>query len=105
MAKREMKTQNVEETLVEQEVVEEATPVVEEKKTEKKGSVELATVVGCSRLNIRKEPKKDADVVSVIDAGSEIKVVDRDKHQGEWYKVITADKTKGFCMKQYIKIK
>ena len=39
MAKREMKTQNVEETIVEQEVVEEATPVVEEKKTEKKGSV------------------------------------------------------------------
>ena len=117
MAKREMKSQNVEETKVEQEVIEEATPVVEEatieqaepvvkeKKEDKQGSIEIGVVTGCTSLNVRKKPDKDADVATIVKAGAELKVIDSDKHKGEWYKVITADKVQGFCMKKYIKIK
>lgn len=96
MAKREMKTQDVEQTKVEQ--------TVPEKKEDRTGSVERGIVVDCSKLNIRKEPKKDAHIVLIVDAGAELKVIDSDKHKGDWYKVITANKVHGFCMKKYVKI-
>jgi uncharacterized protein YgiM (DUF1202 family) len=103
MAKREMKTQTAEEVKVEQAVASE--PVVEEKKDDKKGSVEKGIVVDCTRLNIRKEPKKDASVVLLVDAGAELSIIDSDKAKGDWYKVITANKVHGFCMKKYVKLK
>ena len=96
MAKREMKTQDVEQTKVEQ--------TVPETKEDRTGSVERGIVVDCSKLNIRKEPKKDAHIVLIVDAGAELKVIDSDKHKGEWYKVITANAVHGFCMKKYVKI-
>ena len=96
MAKREMKTQDVEQTKVEQ--------TAPEKKEDRTGSVERGIVVDCSKLNIRKDPKKDAHIVLIVDAGAELKVIDSDKHKGDWYKVITANKVHGFCMKKYVKI-
>lgn len=102
MAKREMKTQNTEEVKVEQAVASE--PVVAEKKEDKTGSIENGIVVDCSKLNIRREPKKDADIVLIVDAGAELKVIDSDKHKGDWYKVITSNKVHGFCMKKYVKL-
>ena len=115
MAKREMKTQNIEETKVEQVVPEEQTepiveeqsePVVKEAKVEKKneGSVSKGKVVECSKLNIRKAPKKDAAVAAIVDAGEILSIIDEDKATGEWYKVVTNKKIEGFCMKKYIKI-
>ena len=96
MAKREMKSQDIEQTKVEQ--------TVPKEKDDNKGSVERGIVVDCSKLNIRKEPKKDAHIVLIVDAGAELKVIDSDKHKGEWYKVITANKVHGFCMKKYVKL-
>lgn len=113
MAKREMKTKNVEETVIEQAelvsepkiIVEQVEPVVEEKKEDKVGSIEKGTVVGCSKLNIRKAPKVDAAVVAIVDAGETLKIVDSNKSKGDFYKVITSNKTEGFCMKKFVKIK
>lgn len=101
MAKREMKSRNTEETKIENVVQSE--PVVEEPK-KKESSVSLGVVVGCSKLNIRKEPKADAYVALVVDAGAELKVIDVEKAAGDWYKVITANKVHGFCMKKYVKL-
>ena len=102
MAKREMKARNVEETKVEQaEVNASEAAKMDDSKT---GSIERGIVVDCSKLNIRKEPKKDAHIVLIVDAGAELKVIDSDKHKGDWYKVITANKVHGFCMKKYVKI-
>lgn len=101
MAKREMKYRNTEETKIEN--VEQSAPVVEETKKEE-SSVSLGVVVGCTKLNIRKEPKIDSHVVLVVDAGAELKVIDVEKATGDWYKVITANKVHGFCMKKYVKL-
>lgn len=100
MAKREMKSRNTEETKIEQEV--QVEPTVENKK--ETDGVELGVVVDCTKLNIRKEPKIDSHVVLVVDAGAELKVIDSDKARGDWYKVITANKVHGFCMKKYVKL-
>jgi hypothetical protein len=102
MAKREMKKQNVEETNVEQ-AVEQSEPVVSTeapKEQKKEGGVTKGVVTGCEKLNIRKAPKSDAPVVTIVDAGTELKIFDPDKAINGWYKT-----EKGFCMKQYVKIK
>ena len=110
MAKREMKTNNVEETKVEQvnSVIEEETKVesvnsvAEEKK---EGSISNGIVIDCSKLNIRKKPNKESEIVSIVDSGSNLKVIDPDKHKGEWYKVITQKGVNGFCMRKYVEIR
>lgn len=99
MAKREMRTKNVEETKAEQSEV-----VTNETAKPETGGVEKGIVVDCVRLKIRKEPKKEAHVVSVVDAGAELRVIDRNEHDGDWYKVITANKVHGYCMKKYVKL-
>lgn len=106
MAKREMKKQNAEATEVvetaEEANAEQSTPVVEEKSKpkNKEGSITKGVVAGCEKLNIRKAPKSDAPVVTIVDAGTELKIFDPDKAINGWYKT-----EKGFCMKQYVKIK
>lgn len=101
MAKREMKTHNVEETKVD-------TPVVEEKPEEQVkpevSSISKGTVVNCSKLNIRKGPKSDAKVITIVDAGTKLSIEDIEKAKGDWYKVITDKKVHGYCMKKYVKI-
>lgn len=98
MAKREMKTRNVEETRVETEA-----PVEEQKKVVT-GKV---AAKGFNKLNIRRAPRMDADVVTTVDDGSELEIVDIDKANGDWYKVKVDNGASGFsgyCMKKFIKL-
>ena len=88
MAKREMKSKNVEVT--------KAVP----KEQKKEGGVTRGVVVGCEKLNIRKAPKTDAAVVTVVDAGTELRIADIDKAINGWYKV-----ENGWCMSKYVKVK
>ena len=109
MAKREMKTNNVKEAKVEianciteeETKVEQVNSITEEKK---EGSTSLGVVIDCSKLNIRKKPNKESEIVSIVDSGSNLKVIDPDKHQGEWYKVTTSKGVNGFCMRKYVEL-
>lgn len=103
MAKREMKTKQNEEVLVEKTVVEEA--VVEEAAGETIEPVSVKPLVGiisnCTRLNIRKKPNKSADVVTVLNAKTEV-TIDPDYTNKEWYKLVS---DAGYCMKAFITLK
>lgn len=57
-------------------------------------------VVKCTKLNVRKNPKKDADILKVITANTRIKI-DMDKSNKTWYKLANAD---GYVMKEFIDI-
>ena len=92
--------------------VEEPTPVVEEVKPEPAPVVEqpkpqpkpfTGNVTGCAKLNVRKEPNKEAEVVSVINEGSEV-VINRIKSTVEFYAVCTAAGIEGYCMKKFITV-
>lgn len=61
-------------------------------------------VTDCFRLNIRKEPDKNADVVTVVDITTQLKV-DEKKSTSNWYYVIDGNGNSGYCMKQYVSIK
>ena len=80
------------------EVVEEPTEKVETVKIVK------GTVANCSKLNMRKEPKKNATVIAVLAAKTKVEV-ESNASTDDWYKVITKDGLEGYCMKEFITLK
>ena len=76
-------------------------PVVEEAPTIK---IVKGVVSGCTKLNVRKEAKKDAKVLAVIDVKTKVEV-EPDNSTDKWYKIITKDGVEGYCMKEFITLK
>lgn len=58
-------------------------------------------VVNCLKLNVRVEPSKDAEVVCVLDAMSEVKI-DVTKSTPDWFKITTAIGAEGYCMRKFV---
>lgn len=88
------------ETVVETEVAKDV-----ESETVEAPKQTFGVVYKCEKLRIRQKPTKDSDIVTVIDADTEVEIVDIDKSVGKaWYKV-SVDGVVGFCMKEYIDIK
>ena len=67
----------------------------------------FGTVVNCAKLNIRVEADKSAEIVCVIDAGTEVEIIEEESTD-DFY-AVSFDKDdnliEGYCMKQYIEIK
>ena len=63
----------------------------------------IGKVVGCGKLNVRKEPKITADVVCEVAINSEL-MIDLGSSTEEWYSVCTAAGSEGFCMKKFVEI-
>lgn len=65
-----------------------------------------AKITGCTRLNVRKEPSKDSEVVCVITSGNTITVC-MEYSTEDFYKVHTTvgeTLVEGYCMKQFISV-
>lgn len=75
-------------------LIEEVEPVVEVK----------GVVVNCGKLNVRKQPDSNADVVTAIPVGIEVSI-DMDASTKDYYKVNVGADIVGFCVKDYITIK
>lgn len=88
----------MDETVTEEPKAEES-EVTEEPKTELKG---VGMVSGCKKLNVRVKASIDADIVTVISAGTEVVIEDT---EDDFYKVCTGDGKIGYCMKKFIVIK
>lgn len=67
-------------------------------------TIRNGVVVGCKSLLIRSNPDKNAAIVTVISAGSEV-TIDKEHSTEEFYKVCNKAGVKGFCMKRYIRIR
>lgn len=77
----------------------------EEINTEKETVTEpkiIGIVSDCTRLNVRANPSKLAEVLMVINSGKEVEILP--SPNGSWYSVIV-DGIKGYCMKRFIKNK
>ena len=106
----EAKTEPVE---VKEEVkVEESTPVVEEVKPEPIPAPVVkpeppkpltGIVAGCAKLNVRESANTTANVLAVINEGSEV-VINRIKSTVDFYAVCTAAGIEGYCMKKFITV-
>lgn len=70
-----------------------------EKKEELKSEVKTGKVVNCQLLNVRKRPKRDAEILRVIEKDDEVEILN---NAGEFLRVKLSDGTYGFCMSMYI---
>lgn len=64
----------------------------------------LKGVVIPGRLNVRKQPSKDSEVLEVITKNSEVEI-GLDGETDEFYKVRTKSGVEGYCMKEFVSIK
>ena len=64
--------------------------------------VKIAVVTNCTKLNVRKEPSKEAEVLCVIKESEKVTLSNEEASYEDFYKVITSTGVEGYCMKQYI---
>ena len=83
-------------------IADEATESVSSEVTE---SVEetnpVGVVVGCEKLNVRKEPSINSEVVFQFPCNMEVEIL-VDKSTEDWFYVCNAAGIEGFCMKKYV---
>lgn len=70
----------------------------------KANTAKVGIVAGCSKLNIREEPKTDSAIISEISCQAEV-IIEEAESTEDFYKVCTPFGVEGFCMKKYIVIK
>lgn len=58
-------------------------------------------VVGCAKLNVRKEPSLFADIVCALNVQSEIEI-DVEKSDKDWFYICTATGAEGYCMRKFV---
>lgn len=61
-------------------------------------------VANCTKLNIRKDPSINAEILGVVDVDSEMKI-DMNKSNDKWFHVITAVGIDGYCMRDFVTAK
>lgn len=61
-------------------------------------------VIDCVKLNVRKSPATDANILAEIPVGTKVQIIDKESTK-DFYHVCTATGIDGFCMKKFIKVK
>lgn len=64
----------------------------------------LEGTVTAAKLNVRKLPSSNAEVVTVINQNTPV-LIDTEESTSDWYKVSTATGAVGYCMKKFITVK
>ena len=77
-------------------------PVIPEPVVEPE-NLKFGKISNCKKLNIRKLPSRDAEIVSELIEGSEV-MIDEKESTALFYKICTEHGIEGFCMKQFIKV-
>lgn len=91
----------IDEVVIEQPVIEKVVSEVEE---EPKTDMFLDGIVhNCVKLNVRKNPSIDSDVIAVLNEQDKIKVKDVDTIS-DWYFIQLPNSKEGFSMKKYIAV-
>lgn len=94
-SKPDFKTEQVEEKKVFEE------PAIEEL-TEAPKTI-MGIVSDCTKLNVRKAPNSEADVVCTIPVSTKVQI-DEVESTEDFYKVCTEAGVEGYCMKKFIMI-
>ncbi len=61
-------------------------------------------VVNCDYLRVRSKPSLKAEEIVLIPKDSKVSIDSSSKESKDFYKVLTPDGTKGYCVKEYIKL-
>lgn len=88
-------------------VLDDSTEIAEDVRVEETEEVVediIGVVTDCLKLNIRKEPNKDSEVVTIVTCLDELKI-DPDASTNDWYAVCTVAGVEGFCMKKFVAVR
>ena len=77
-------------------------PVIPEPVVESENR-KFGKVSNCKKLNIRKLPSRDVEIVSELVEGSEV-MIDEKESTALFYKICTEHGIEGYCMKNFIKV-
>ena len=94
--------EKVDEPIEGQIVIPEVEPIVPEPVVELENR-KFGQVSDCKKLNIRKLPSRDAEIVSELIEGSEV-MIDEKESTALFYKICTEHGIDGYCMKDYITV-
>ena len=94
--------EKVDEPIEGQIVIPEVEPIVPEPVVEPENQ-KFGKVSNCKKLNIRKLPSRDAEIVSELVEGSEV-MIDEKESTALFYKICTEHGIEGYCMKNFIKV-
>lgn len=64
----------------------------------------IGTVTDCIRLNVRKDPNPNAEIICEVSAATDL-MIDEEQSTDTFYKVFTAAGVEGYCMKRFVTIK
>ena len=78
-------------------------PEVEPEPSDEPENRKFGKVSNCKKLNIRKLPSRDAEIVSELIEGSEV-MIDEKESTALFYKICTEHGIEGYCMKNFIKV-
>ena len=67
------------------------------------GEPVIGRVVRCAKLNVRKDPDADAEILGTIPAGAEV-MIDESESTDDFYNACAASGFEGFCMKQFVEV-
>ena len=76
-------------------------PIADEVTESVEATKPIGVVVGCEKLNVRKEPSINSDIVFQFPCNMEVEIF-IDKSTEDWFYVCNAAGIEGFCMKKYI---
>lgn len=95
----------IEESSVIEEPIEGQTiiPELEEELKNESEIRKFGKINGCKKLNVRKLPSRDAEIISELAEGSEV-MIDEQASTALFYKVCTEHGIEGYCMKNFIKV-
>ena len=94
--------EKVDEPIEGQIVIPEVEPIVPEPVDEPENR-KFGKVDNCKKLNIRKLPSRDAEIISELVEGSKV-MVDEKESTALFYKICTEHGIEGYCMKDFIKV-
>ena len=95
--------EKVEEPIEGQIVIPEVEPEPDPEPSIEPENRKFGKVSNCKKLNIRKLPSRDAEIVSELIEGSEV-MIDEKESTALFYKICTEHGIDGYCMKDYIKV-
>ena len=103
--KQDVSIETVEETVDQKQDLEQENETAKDVDTKSEKDPVKGIVANCEKLNVRAKPNKNAEVLTIIKKGDEVRVID-DSVEG-WLNVSIDLGTEGFigyCMKDYIEI-
>ena len=95
--------EKVEEPIKGQIVIPEVEPEPDPEPSVEPENQKFGKVSNCKKLNIRKLPSRDAEIVSELIEGSEV-MIDEKESTALFYKICTEHGIEGYCMKNFIKV-